>query len=58
VLGSGRMASALCTAAGIGVGVIVYLIALLKTKTIRSEEICNLPKGEKLASVLKKVKLL
>lgn len=58
VLGSGRMASALCTVAGIGVGVVVYLIALLKTKTIRSEEIANLPKGEKVVSVLKKVKLL
>ena len=58
VLGTGRMASALCTAAGIGAGVIVYLIALLKTKTIKREEICDLPKGKKIVSVLEKIKLV
>ena len=56
-LGTGRMASAVCTAGGIGIGVVVYLIALLKTHTLKSEEICSLPKGEMIAAILKKIKL-
>ncbi len=58
VTGSGRTSAAICTAVGISVGVVVYLIALLKTGTLTEKEIYNLPKGAKLAAVLKKIKLI
>lgn len=55
---SGRTSAAICTFAGISVGVVVYLIALLKTGSLNEEEITNLPKGAKVAGVLKKIKLI
>ena len=50
--------SKLVTLASIGVGVVVYLIAALLVKAIKREDILNMPKGEKLAAIMTKFKLI
>ena len=57
-LDSGRTSASICTFTGISVGVVVYMIALLKTGSLSEGEILNLPKGEKVVKVLKKIKLM
>lgn len=52
------ISSRLATAISVCVGAAVYVIMLLKTKAIIESEIVMLPKGAKLAALLKKVKLL
>lgn len=44
--------------AEIGICAIVYVIAAFTVKAIKKEDVLNLPKGEKLASVLEKYKLI
>ena len=52
------ISSRLATAISVCLGAAVYVIMLLKTKAIIESEIIMLPKGVKLAALLKKVKLL
>jgi len=49
----GRLSMALSMVASIIVAVIVYLIAIIATKTLTYEDVILLPKGEKLAKLLK-----
>ncbi|MBE7011963.1 MAG: hypothetical protein E7415_04755 [Ruminococcaceae bacterium] len=53
-LGSGTIA----TVAAIGIGAALYIISAFAVKTIGREDVLILPKGEKLASVLEKFKLI
>jgi stage V sporulation protein B len=50
--------SSLSAALGVCIGAAVYGIMLLKTKAIEIHEIKLLPKGEKLAGLLSKLKLI
>ncbi len=50
--------SRLVTIAAIGVGVVVYAIAVIFVKGLKREDVLNLPKGEKIAGLLEKYKLL
>ena len=44
--------SRLVTIAAIGVGVIVYAVAVILVKGLRRDDVLNLPKGEKIAKIL------
>lgn len=55
---SSMLGNSLATILSIGVGGIVYVVMLLKTKSIESNEIKILPKGEKLLGILQKFKLM
>lgn len=50
--------SRLVTIAAIGIGAIIYFFALIFVKGIRREDVQNLPKGEKIAQVMEKFKLM
>lgn len=50
--------SRLVTIAAIGVGVIVYAVAVILVKGLRRDDVLNLPKGEKIAGILDKYNLL
>ncbi len=50
--------SKLVTVAAIGIGAFVYLIAALLVRAIKREDILNMPKGEKIASLMTKLKLI
>lgn len=50
--------SKLVTIAAIGIGAFVYLIAALLVRAIKKDDVLNLPKGEKLAALMTKFKLL
>lgn len=52
------LGNTLATILSIGVGIIVYGLMLLITGSIREQEFKLIPKGEKLAKILKKAKLL
>ena len=49
---------ALLTMIPVAVGVPVYAILLIGTRTISKNEILQMPKGKKLVSILQKVRLL
>ena len=51
-------ASKLVTIAAIGAGVAVYGIAVLLVKGLKKEDVLNLPKGDKIAKILEKYKLI
>ena len=53
VLGDDRLRMAVGMAAAAGTGVIVYLIMIIKTKSITGEDMNLIPKGDKLARLLK-----
>ncbi len=53
VLGGGRMADAVCLALSILAGLAVYLVLILFLRAVTKEDILLLPKGEKLAKLLK-----
>lgn len=53
VTGLSRIGNALATLGGIGVGVIVYLILIVALKTISREDLALMPKGDKLAKLLR-----
>ena len=53
VTGLSRVGNALATLGGIGVGVIVYLILIVALKTISREDLALMPKGDKLAKLLR-----
>ncbi len=50
--------SRIVTIFSIGVGALVYLVALIIVKGIREEDILNLPKGQSLAAIMKRYRLL
>ena len=50
--------AAMCTAVSIAVGVFVYVPVLFKLGVLSADEISELPKGDTLVLILKKVKLL
>ena len=50
--------SRIVTIAAIGVGALVYLVAVLLVKALDREDVLNLPKGEKIAALMTKYKLL
>lgn len=50
--------SRIVTIAAIGIGAIVYLVAVLLVKALDREDVLNLPKGEKIAALMTKYKLL
>lgn len=53
----GFIGNSLSTVVAIGVGGLVYVVMLLKSKSIENNEIKLLPKGEKLIKILEKLKL-
>ncbi len=57
-LGISRLASIICTAVGIGIGGIIYLIMLFVTETLKEEEIRELPKGDKIVETLSEIGLI
>ena len=50
--------SRLVTIASIGVGVVVYVVAIIAVKGLKKEDVLNMPKGEKIAGILERYKLL
>ncbi len=50
--------SRIVTIAAIGLGAIVYLVAVLLVKALDKDDVLNLPKGEKIAALMTKYKLL
>lgn len=50
--------NSLSTVVSIGIGASIYVIMLFKTKSIAAHEVKMLPKGEKLARILNKLKLM
>ena len=57
-IASGVTANKLATIGAVGMAVIIYLIALFATKTLQKSDVVMLPKGEKIAKVLEKYRLL
>ena len=57
-LGRSIIGSSLSTILSISAGAAVYGVMLLKTKAIETYEIKLLPKGEKLAALLTKLRLI
>lgn len=50
--------SRLMTIAAIGVGVVIYVMAIIIVKGLKREDVLNMPKGEKIANILERYKLL
>ncbi len=50
--------SRLVTLCSIAVGAVVYVVAVVMIKGIKREDVLNMPKGEKIAGILAKYKLL
>ena len=50
--------SKLVSVAAIGVGAVVYLIAVLLIRAVKRDDVLNMPKGEKIAALMTKFKLL
>lgn len=55
---SGKVGNSLATVISIAIGAAIYGVMLLKTKSIEKDEIKLLPKGEKLAKLLEKFRLI
>lgn len=58
VLQKFQISSSVCTVGGILIAVIVYVFVLSLLKAIVREDILSLPKGEKIAKILAKLKLM
>jgi stage V sporulation protein B len=56
--GSRLSGQSICCLLSIGVAVVVYAIAVLLLKTLVKNDILMLPKGEKIAEILEKYKLI
>lgn len=52
-LGGGRLAAVVCLGGAIAVGVVVYAVLIFALRAVTKEDILLLPKGEKLAKMLK-----
>ncbi len=50
--------SRLVTIASIGIGAVIYAVALIVVRGIKKEDILNMPKGAKIADIMTKYKLL
>ncbi len=50
--------SKLVTIAAIGVGAVIYLISVLLIRAVKRDDVLNMPKGEKLAALMTRFKLL
>lgn len=50
--------SRLVTIAAIGIGAVVYAVALILIRGIKREDVLNLPKGEKIAALMTRYKML
>ena len=57
-IGTELIANNLATIIAVGAAVVIYLIALFATKTLLKSDVIMLPKGEKIAKVLEKYRLL
>ncbi|MBR5155636.1 MAG: polysaccharide biosynthesis protein [Clostridia bacterium] len=57
-LGKVMPESRVVTLGAIGVGVIAYLAGLIIVKGVKKEDVLNLPKGEKVAAIMTKYRLL
>ena len=57
-LGSSLTVNNIATIIAVGAAVVIYLIALFATKTLMKSDVIMLPKGEKIAKVLEKYRLL
>ena len=57
-IASGVTANKLSTIGAVGMAVVIYLIALFATKTLQKSDVVMLPKGEKIAKVLEKYRLI
>lgn len=53
VTGLSRMGNALATMGSIGIGVVIYAILIIALKTISREDLALMPKGDKLAKLLR-----
>lgn len=53
VTGLSRMGNALATLGSIGIGVVIYAILIVVLKTISREDLALMPKGDKLAKLLR-----
>ena len=56
--GSGLAANNISTIIAVGAAVVIYIITLFATKTLLKSDVIMLPKGEKIAKVLEKYRLL
>jgi stage V sporulation protein B len=52
-LGGGRIGMLICLIAAIAIAAIIYFVLVIALKAITKEDILLLPKGEKLAKLLK-----
>ena len=52
-LGTGRLALTVYMAAAIIAAIIVYLVLIVATKTITQDDMRHIPKGDKIAKILK-----
>ena len=50
---AGRLQMLLCLALGIGAAVVVYAVMIIKTKSVTAEDMHLIPKGDKIAKLLK-----
>jgi len=50
--------SRIVTIASIAVGAVIYLVSVIVIKGVKREDVLNMPKGEKIAGILTKYKLL
>ena len=53
MLGGGRLALVACLALAVGLAVIVYLVLIIALRAVTREDVLLLPKGEKIAKLLK-----
>ena len=58
VAGSLRIKTAIALVVAIGIAVVVYMVLIFLLKAIKKEDILMMPKGEKLAKLLIKCKLI
>jgi stage V sporulation protein B len=58
VLGRILPGSRIATMAAIGLGALVYVVALLVVRCLKKEDVLNLPKGKKLAEIMQKHNLI
>lgn len=57
-LGSSSLMTLVSTFAGIGVAAIIYVVLIFKLKAITADDLALIPKGQKIASILKKIRLI
>jgi len=53
LIGTGRLATAVCLAFTIVIAIVIYVILIIVTRTVTMEDMKLIPKGEKIAKLLK-----